>query len=333
LKDFFGHNRQPWMRIALSSVRSGFAAWAGKDLPTETEWEFEFEGYVTSDGAKAGHSKGFHFSNFGLTVITKRLLVSGVSLTDQRAATMIGPGMIRVSAAMPIASVLGDFGISLEPVLSDLGIRPDVFGDFENVIPYATLCRLASRCAALTKRDDFGLLVGQKGGFGSLGRVGFAAQHAPTVGAAIESVAEYFQFHDRSATSALRVNGPLALVTYRVYHPDIDGADQVGDSAVAISFLILQALCGPRWSATEVFFSRRKPASLQACKPASLQACKPQALQGILQESTALRLRQLGGVLPDRMARPPSPSSGTDPTQAAGQRYAAASRQCTRRIS
>src|ERR1700722_9831587 len=84
---------------------------------------------------------------------------------------MIGPGMIRVSAAMPIPSVLGHFGIPLEPVLSDLGIRSDIFNDFENVIPYATLCRLASRCAALTKRDDFGLLVGQKGGFSSLGEL------------------------------------------------------------------------------------------------------------------------------------------------------------------
>jgi AraC-like DNA-binding protein len=179
---------------------------------------------------------------------------------------MIGPGMIRVSAAMPIPSVLGHFGIPLEPVLSDLGIRSDIFNDFENVIPYATLCRLASRCAALTKRDDFGLLVGQKGGFSSLGRVGFAAQHAPTVGAAVDSVGEYFQLHDRGATSALRVNGPLAVVNYRVYHPEIEGADQVGDGAVAISFLILQALCGPRWSATEVFFSRRKPANLKPYK-------------------------------------------------------------------
>jgi AraC-like DNA-binding protein len=93
---------------------------------------------------------------------------------DQRAATMIGPGMIRVSAAMPLPIVLRDFGVELEPVLSDLGVRHDIFSDFENAI--------------------------------------------------------------------------------------------VGDGAVAISFLILQALCGPRWSATEVFFSRRKPANLRPYK-------------------------------------------------------------------
>jgi hypothetical protein len=33
-----------------------------------------------------------------------------------RAATMIGQGMIRMSAAMPTLSLLGGFGILLEPV-------------------------------------------------------------------------------------------------------------------------------------------------------------------------------------------------------------------------
>jgi hypothetical protein len=64
---------------------------------------------------------------------------------------MIGPGMIRVSAAMPLPSVMRDFGIPLEPVLSDFGIRSDIFGYFENVIPYATLCRLASRARVFAR--------------------------------------------------------------------------------------------------------------------------------------------------------------------------------------
>ncbi len=55
------------------------------------------------------------------------------------------------------------------------------------------------------------------------------------------------------------MDGDLAVLSYDIYHPRVEGTEQVGDGAMAVAFNIMRQLCGHDWRSIEVRFARRKP--------------------------------------------------------------------------
>lgn len=49
------------------------------------------------------------------------------------------------------------------------------------------------------------------------------------------------------------------MLCYAIYQGGVEGTDQIYDGAIAITFNIMRALCGPAWLPTEVLFSHRRP--------------------------------------------------------------------------
>ena len=58
---------------------------------------------------------------------------------------------------------------------------------------------------------------------------------------------------------SLVVKGDVALLSYAVYQPEGQSADQISDSAIAVAVNVLRALCGSGWHPIEVFLPRRFP--------------------------------------------------------------------------
>jgi len=166
---------------------------------------------------------------------------------------------VRVTGPAAIPAVLKSLGADPAEVLAEARLDPRLFDDPENLISLAALGRLVKLSVARTGCQHFGLLVGQQGDLHSLGLVGLLVKHSPDVGTALLSLAGYLHLHHGGTTTAVVLDGEVAILSYDIYQPNVEAADQITDGALAVLFNTMRTLCGPDWQPDEIWFSRRKP--------------------------------------------------------------------------
>src|SRR4051794_5499928 len=182
--------------------------------------------------------------------------------SDQSWEQPIPAGVVRLGAAKEIVSVLADLGANPDKIVAEAGLDPSLFEDASNTIPFAALGRLVSLCVARTSCPVFGLLVGQKATLSALGPLGRLMQHSPTIGDALHSLVRHLHLQDRGATSLLAIDGDIAVLSYAIYEPGVESADQISDMVIATNVRLMRMLCGPEWIATEVLIPRSMPAGV-----------------------------------------------------------------------
>ena len=186
----------------------------------------------------------------------------GNAWPDHLRRAPVPAGAIRLGATKEIVSVLRDFGVNSDRVIAEARLDPHLFDDGNNMIPFAALGRLLKLCVARTGCSAFGLLVGQRASISALGLLGGLMQHSPTVGDAVRSFVRHLHLQDRGAAPLLTVDGGVAVLSYGIYEPGVESADQISDAAIATILNLMRALCGPEWTPTEVLLPRRTPADL-----------------------------------------------------------------------
>ena len=174
----------------------------------------------------------------------------------------VSEGWLRVGPLVGVPQVLRELGVDPVEIVASLGLDPDLFDDPENTISFAAMGRLLKQCAARTQHPHFGLLIGQRMGPASLGIVGQLLQHLPEVGSALRSLILNLHLHDQGGVPLLSVEQGMATLCCAIYQRGVEGADQIYDGAIAITFKIMRALCGPAWRPTEVLFSHRQPSDV-----------------------------------------------------------------------
>ena len=112
---------------------------------------------------------------------------------------------------------------------------------------------------AATDCDTFGLMVGARQGPTATGLVELMTLHAPTVGEALRTLFDGLKTSDTGGAAPFGRSGGEAWLGYQVIAPDIAGADQIVDGAIAVGFNILRALCGPAWRPLRVRLPRKPP--------------------------------------------------------------------------
>jgi AraC-like DNA-binding protein len=170
---------------------------------------------------------------------------------------------VRVGGALAIVAALRDFGLDPDEVLIGAGIQPGLLADPDNLITYRARGRLMALCAARTACPHFGLLVGQRMNLQALGLVGLLARNSSDVGTALRSIVNYLHLHARGAVMCIEVDPSLATLSYSANQPDVEGADHVGDAAVAMMLNVMRTLSGPRFVPIEARFTRRRPEYVQ----------------------------------------------------------------------
>ncbi len=158
-----------------------------------------------------------------------------------------------------IADVLRAFGAEVPAILRKAGLDPNVFGDLEQVMPYASLGRLMTESVKATGCESFGLRVGAKTKLSSLGLTSLVSLNAPTVGDALLIINGTLRTSETGGTTFLDVRNGLASFGYRVVAPNIESVDQIEDGSLAIAFNILRRLCGPAWRPIRVRLARDPP--------------------------------------------------------------------------
>lgn len=183
----------------------------------------------------------------------------------QHESALISPpkdGYVRVEAFRPIPAVLQEHGVDLSDVLAEAGLRASIFDDPDNLISYPDAARLAATSARRANCEHLGLLVGQCSRLANMGLPGRLARCADTAGAALQMFADYFTLHNAAATVSLASHGGFSRFVYAIVEPGMRDTEQLQFGAMAVSFNILQELCGAQFQPTVVTFATASPANL-----------------------------------------------------------------------
>ncbi|MDF2997605.1 MAG: AraC family transcriptional regulator [Xanthobacteraceae bacterium] len=186
--------------------------------------------------------------------------VSNSSRQVAPARRTLGPGYIRVGAAIHIPATLRQFGIDPDQLIHEAGLDPQSFQDIDGIISHAGLGKLLTLCVARTRCAHFGLLVGRQATILSYGLIGRLMQHSATLGDALRSLAANLHIQNRGAVPYLHVAGDTAIFSYAVNQPQSKGSDQISDAALACAVVAIRALRGSSWSPTETLLARSVPA-------------------------------------------------------------------------
>jgi AraC-like DNA-binding protein len=177
--------------------------------------------------------------------------------------TALGEATVRVGTCIGIPAVLRSLGADPAAVLAEVGIDPTLFDNPDNLVSFAVRGHLIAHCASRTGCRHFGLLIGQRAGLHSLGLLGLLANHSVDVASALRSLVGPLHLHVRGAVMGIETDDDVVTLTYDIYQPDVEGADQVGDGAVAMMLNVMRSLCGPDWQPIEARFAHRRPVDVR----------------------------------------------------------------------
>jgi AraC-like DNA-binding protein len=165
----------------------------------------------------------------------------------------------RIGGLVEIPALLRELGCEPGTVVSSAGIDAGALNHVDGRIPYADATSLLHACVRHTDCAHFGLLAGQRWNLAHLGVLGESMRAAASVRAALELFAAHQHRNSDAAAAFLLEYRDTISLGYAVYRKDIEHIDLAYDLALAFAFNLMRELCGPRWNATEVVFSRAAP--------------------------------------------------------------------------
>lgn len=168
------------------------------------------------------------------------------------------PARQRAASLLPLPGLLAEFGVGLEAVLAGTGVtaaelRPDAF------IPYAAYAAILDNACRACRRDDIGLLLGQRQTLAALGPLGIAMRHAPTLGEALATFAS-FQIGNSTGGAVYLIRADQDVILgYGVYDASVRASSQIYDMVLAVGCSLLAELTRGAAGPAEILLSRPAP--------------------------------------------------------------------------
>lgn len=158
-----------------------------------------------------------------------------------------------------LPAVTRALGLELDSILPDLGLPRGLFGAPGQRISFPSLAQLFQACEQSTACGHFGLLVGRELQLRDFGVAAGAALSAANAGDGLRKFVAYCNLHDSPATARLDVDGQRARFSCTVVEHGIADARHFDYLGAAITYNVLQELCGQQWHASTVRFVSRNP--------------------------------------------------------------------------
>ena len=149
-----------------------------------------------------------------------------------------------------------------EQILAEVGLDLALFENPENSISYVKAGQLLKLCVKHTGIPYFGLLVGQKAGPDSLGRLSEFGIHSPNVESALHNMILHLCIHDRGGIPTLTSNNATVILGYAIYQAMQGGSSQICVIAITNICNIMRSLCGDSWAPSQVLFAHSQPDNL-----------------------------------------------------------------------
>jgi len=150
----------------------------------------------------------------------------------------------------------------LDPLvmLRRAGLNPSILAEPENWIPASRVLSLLGDCAAQSKRDDFGVLLGECRTFASLGPVSLLLRHESTLGSIISAVIDYRRLLNELLQIRLHDDGRSAIVEWSLI-PGLRSSQGINLLAT-IAYRVLVDGAGCSWQPDCVHFRHGPPTHL-----------------------------------------------------------------------
>jgi AraC-like DNA-binding protein len=166
----------------------------------------------------------------------------------------------RVGVYTALTGLLREFGVDPVPLLSEVGLTPRDLANPEGRIPYVTVGRSLAACARATDCDYFGLLLGQRASLSHLGILAQIARHSPTLGEALQTFSVNQHLYSDGGAVYLFEDAGVVTFGYAIYHPAMEGSEQIYDLAMAHMLAGVRELLGGAFLPREIELSRHAPA-------------------------------------------------------------------------
>ncbi|MBN2752668.1 MAG: AraC family transcriptional regulator [Rhodospirillaceae bacterium] len=167
---------------------------------------------------------------------------------------------ILAAAASGITGFITKNGGDAENVCDTAGVNPLCLDDPHAAIDLGAFVTLYEHAAENTRCDNFGLIFGQSFRPESLGLIGAIALAAPTLGAAITTLAELFPFHQQATETRIGATGGLLTLEYRILDGSIINRRQDAELTMGMFANIFRHTLGTDWAPEQVFFEHPCPA-------------------------------------------------------------------------
>lgn len=152
--------------------------------------------------------------------------------------------------------------VGLDPyaMLQQAGLSPGALADPENWIPAIRVLNLLEECAFQSKRDDFGVLLGECRTFGSLGPVSLLLRHESSLRSVIAAAIDYRRLLNELLHSRLQADSRSAVLEWSLI-PGLRSSQGI-NLVATIAYRVLVDGAGFNWQPDCIHFRQAEPEHL-----------------------------------------------------------------------
>lgn len=167
---------------------------------------------------------------------------------------------MRAASLSNYVEVANSVGLDGVQMLRQAGISLETLADPENRLPAAAVVRLLERSAEESGCDSFGLLIGERRTFASLGPVSLLLERLPNLRAVVRAAMAFQRHINDILTIGIEEEGDTTLIKFDLW-PEYSGA-QTLDAVIGTAYQVLTGASGRRWRPDFVHSMRRAPEDL-----------------------------------------------------------------------
>lgn len=167
---------------------------------------------------------------------------------------------LRVGPFVALPRILSRFGVSIDSILAELSLSPDLLSSPNNTIDVEEAGRLLERCAKRSGCAHIGLLAGQTVSAATFGLPGLLMQTSGTLGTALRSFVMSLHLNGRAVIPTFLVHGDTAVLGANLTMGMNVGRPIGLDLSLAAGCQLIRTLVGADWKPSEVRMARRAPA-------------------------------------------------------------------------
>jgi AraC-like DNA-binding protein len=166
---------------------------------------------------------------------------------------------MQVAVFLGLPQVLATFGLTVEPLLAELGLARDLLDDADNILHTRSAAELLALCAARTGCEHIGLLLGRTTRPAHLGLVGTLMENSRDLGSALRNLVLALPLNSRAVLPSFSVSAGMATLGITLAFSAEVGRAYGQDFCMAQGRSLIQALLGVPWSPSEVLLAHAAP--------------------------------------------------------------------------
>lgn len=165
-------------------------------------------------------------------------------------------------------NLAGTYGVNPAGILEYCGISEQTAWQPGGFVPTEKIIEVVERCAAMSRRNDFGLHWGGRADYRTFGTLGIAIGHHRIIGRALGAVGEYMMKLNVGHQLSLKRDDRIATVEMKILAPTSMDPRHYTEGMSLLLIRFANLLTGGEWAPQVVRFKHARMAGLHAYEKA-----------------------------------------------------------------